>query len=62
MIPNTAHPLAATPPREPPAVHSDLEADRLEQILPQIHELARKVGGYRKLADLIRQLDRGSES
>jgi hypothetical protein len=48
----------AVPAADSPAA-PNTEADRLEKILPQIKELARQVGGYRKLADLIRELDRG---
>jgi hypothetical protein len=61
MNPSNVSPPPSPPP-EAPAIHSNLEADRLEQLLPQIHELARKVGGYHKLAELVRQLDRGDGS
>lgn len=47
---------AKTPPS---AARSNTEANRLENVLPQIKDLAEKVGGYQKLVDLIRQLDRG---
>lgn len=30
--------------------------DQLEQILPQLQELAQKVGGFGKLAEIARQL------
>lgn len=47
-------------PHQPVESTAHLEADphRLEAILPQIKELADKVGGLRNLADLINQLDR----
>jgi hypothetical protein len=35
------------------------EGNRLEQLLPQIRDLAQKVGGYDKLAELARELHRG---
>jgi hypothetical protein len=34
--------------------------DQLEQILPQLRELAQKVGGFGKLAEIVRELDRGA--
>jgi hypothetical protein len=37
------------------------EGDRLEQLLPQIRDLAQKVGGYDKLAELARELNRNGE-
>lgn len=50
----------AKPAKAPASpVRSNTEADRLEKVLPQIKDLAEKVGGYQKLMDLIRQLDRG---
>jgi hypothetical protein len=37
------------------------EGNRLEQLLPQIRDLAQKVGGYDKLAELARELNRNGE-
>ena len=46
------------PRRESPA-NPNTEGNRLEQLLPQIRDLAQKVGGYDKLAELARELNRG---
>jgi hypothetical protein len=53
--PGTQGPAAASP------ASPNTEANALEKVLPQIHELAQKVGGMKKLADIIRQLDQGGE-
>jgi hypothetical protein len=49
---------SSAPGPESPA-NPNTEGDRLEQLLPQIRDLAQKVGGYDKLADLARELNRG---
>lgn len=49
------NPTAAPPSPAKP----DTEANRLEKVLPQIKELAEKVGGYQHLVEIVRQLDRG---
>jgi hypothetical protein len=46
--------------RESPA-NPNTEGNRLEQLLPQIHALAQKVGGYDKLAELARELSRAGD-
>ncbi len=43
----------------PTSANPNVEGNRLEQLLPQIRDLAQKVGGYDKLADLARELSRG---
>lgn len=55
------NPSAASPAAPPTAASPNTEADRLEQVLPQIRDLAAKVGGYRKLAEIARQLDQSAE-
>lgn len=55
--PDTIQAASVTPPTGPPASGTD----QLEQILPQLRDLAQKVGGFHKLAELVRQLDRGVE-
>jgi hypothetical protein len=45
-------------PRPESPANPNTEGDRLEQLLPQIRELAQKVGGYDKLAELARELNR----
>jgi hypothetical protein len=45
----------------PPVAPPKGGTDTLEQILPQLRDLARKVGGFGKLAEIVRQLDRGGE-
>jgi len=50
---------ASDAPRPESSANPNTEGNRLEQLLPQIHELAQKVGGYDKLADLARELNRG---
>jgi hypothetical protein len=50
---------AGNAPRPESPANPNTEGNRLEQLLPQIHELAQKVGGYDKLADLARELSRG---
>jgi hypothetical protein len=54
--PTTQVQSGAMPAPESPAA-PNTEANQLEKILPQIKDLARQVGGYRKLAELIHQLD-----
>jgi hypothetical protein len=46
--------VAVSAPVAPPAGGDD----KLEQIVPQLHELAQKVGGFDKLAEIVRQLHR----
>jgi hypothetical protein len=43
-----------SPPVAPPKGGDD----KLEKILPQLRELAQKVGGFGKLADIARELER----
>jgi hypothetical protein len=51
-------PLAGPPttPDDSP-VSNNTEGNRLEKILPEIKELAQKVGGFGNLADIAKQLD-----
>jgi hypothetical protein len=56
-----AQPGTTAAPAQNPAASPNTEADSLEKVLPQIKELAQKVGGYGKLADLARQLEQGGE-
>jgi hypothetical protein len=49
----TAHAVPA-PPGNSPATGNE----RLQEILPEINKLAQKVGGIKKLAEIIQQLDR----
>jgi hypothetical protein len=46
---------AAVPEDSP--VSNNTDGNRLEKILPEIKDLAQKVGGYGKLADIARELD-----
>jgi len=57
-VPARTGEIGAAPRPESPA-SPNTEGNRLEQLLPQIHELAQKVGGYDKLAELARELHRG---
>ncbi len=50
---DTFQAASVTPPVAPPKGGTDT----LEQILPQLRELACKVGGFHKLAEIVRQLD-----
>jgi hypothetical protein len=52
--PDTFQAASVSPPVAPPPGGND----KLEQILPQLRDLAQKVGGFGKLADLARQLER----
>ena len=36
----------------------DVGPDLLQGILPEIHEVARKVGGFKRLSEIASQLDR----
>jgi len=49
--------LQAAPVAQPVAPPAD-GTDKLERILPQLRELAQKVGGFGKLVEIIQQLDR----
>jgi hypothetical protein len=54
--------LAPSPPIDPVAVAQPVAPpaggdDKLEQILPQLRQLAQTVGGFDKLMDIIKQLD-----
>jgi hypothetical protein len=44
-----------TPPENSPA-SSNTEGSRLEKVLPEIRELAQKVGGFANLAEIAREL------
>jgi hypothetical protein len=46
-------PATVAPPVSPPPGGDD----KLENILPQIRELAQKVGGFAKLAEIVHQLE-----
>jgi|HubBroStandDraft_4_1064222.scaffolds.fasta_scaffold3471351_1 hypothetical protein len=48
-----------TPSTGPPVTPASHEC--LQEILPQLRELAQKVGGFGKLAELVRQLDQTSK-
>jgi hypothetical protein len=56
VLPDVAtdpHPPArATPPSQ------RLDHGRLQEVLPEIKELAQKVGGFNNLAEIAKQLDR----
>ncbi len=52
--PDALQPQAVAPPVAPPKGGDDT----LERILPQLKELAQKVGGFGKLADIARELER----
>jgi hypothetical protein len=54
-LPDTSAASPVAPPVAPPREGTD----ELEQILPPLRELAQKVGGFRKLAEIVLQLDRG---
>jgi hypothetical protein len=45
-------PARATPPSQRPG------GGRLQEVLPEIKELAQKVGGFNNLAEIAKQLDR----
>jgi hypothetical protein len=48
---NPHPPARATPPSQGPR-------NRLQEVLPQIKDLAQKVGGFNNLAEIAKQLDR----
>jgi len=48
---NPHPPSRATPPSQEP------RTGRLQEVLPQIKELAQKVGGFNNLAEIAKQLD-----
>jgi hypothetical protein len=50
---------AGSAPRPASPANPNTEGNRLEELLPQIRDLAQKVGGYDKLAELARELNRG---
>ena len=53
-LPADAHPAAHALPGDTPAAGAGV----LEDALPQIVEVARKVGGFKRLAEIAAQLDR----
>jgi len=44
-----------------PQANAEPNGKQLEDVLPEITRLAAKVGGYRRLAEIATQLDRGGE-
>jgi hypothetical protein len=64
QVPPAAEPTLTPPPtgepmpQFPTAASPNTEGNRLEKILPELQELAQKVGGYDKLAELARELSR----
>ena len=48
---------AATSTTSPDAPAAGAGANALQNVLPEIQELARKVGGYRKLAEIVGTLE-----
>jgi hypothetical protein len=56
QVETTALPADALP-RVPEPGAPDLR-ERLQDVLPAIHEVAQKVGGFRKLAEIADELDR----
>jgi hypothetical protein len=48
-------------PVAPPVAPPEGGTDKLERILPQLRELAQKVGGFGKLGEIVQQLDRNGE-
>ncbi len=57
QIPSDTFQAAVAPPVAPPKGGTD----KLEQILPQIRDLAQRVGGFEKLVEIIRQLEHCTE-
>jgi hypothetical protein len=63
MVPDVAthpHPSVHTPPL-PGQPASPGEKGRLQEVLPEVLEVVRKVGGFKKLAELALQLDRDGQ-
>jgi hypothetical protein len=59
VLPDVAtepHPTSHVP--APPSADTEAGPDRLEEVLPEISAVARKVGGFKKLAEIAYQLDR----
>jgi hypothetical protein len=59
VLPDVAIPGHLSAPTEPNSVDNSSEAGekKLQDVLPEINEVAKKVGGYKKLSDIADTLD-----